>query len=187
MSECGLPIIGPDVELAEVAPLNPKRTLAFVNHFLIKTVTFINNFANVCESHFIEFERKIQKLEASLIILESKLSSIPGLDDNSIKPDILDIETQNKEHLDLPDIATNNISVDDNKVDIPEIKENCVRACDDIRYKRFFKMLQFGVPAPAVKQKMQVDGLDPNILDDPNQVLSDGCMEEVVSSSDSDD
>lgn len=94
-----------------------------------------------------------------------QLSSIPGLDDNSIKPDILDIETQNKEHLDLPDIATNNISVDDNKVDIPEIKENCVRACDDIRYKRFFKMLQFGVPAPAVKQKMQVDGLDPNILE----------------------
>lgn len=82
-----------------------------------------------------------------------------------MKPDILDIEAQNKEHLDLPDIATNDIHNDVNKETTSEVKESGVKASDDVRYKRFFKMLQFGVPAPAVKQKMQVDGLDPNILE----------------------
>lgn len=40
-----------------------------------------------------------------------------------------------------------------------------VRACDDIRYDKFFKMKQFGVPADAVKLKMSVEGLDPSLLE----------------------
>lgn len=40
-----------------------------------------------------------------------------------------------------------------------------VKACDDTRYRKFFKMLQFGVPAPAVKLKMANEGFDPNVLE----------------------
>lgn len=40
-----------------------------------------------------------------------------------------------------------------------------VKASDDTRYRKFFKMLQFGVPAPAVKLKMQTEGVDPSILE----------------------
>lgn len=40
-----------------------------------------------------------------------------------------------------------------------------VKACDDTRYRKFFKMVQFGVPAPAVKLKMANDGFDPNVLE----------------------
>lgn len=40
-----------------------------------------------------------------------------------------------------------------------------VRACDDARYRKFFKMLQFGVPMPAVKLKMQIEGLESSILE----------------------
>lgn len=29
---------------------------------------------------------------------------------------------------------------------------------------RFYKMVQFGVPVPAVKVKMQLEGFDPNLL-----------------------
>lgn len=32
-------------------------------------------------------------------------------------------------------------------------------------YKKFFKMLQVGVPAQAIKLKMQVEGLDPSMLE----------------------
>lgn len=39
-----------------------------------------------------------------------------------------------------------------------------VKACDDQNYRKYFKMLQFGVPAPAVKMKMTNDGFDPDIL-----------------------
>lgn len=32
-------------------------------------------------------------------------------------------------------------------------------------YRKFFKMLQVGVPAQAIKMKMQVEGLDPTMLE----------------------
>lgn len=40
-----------------------------------------------------------------------------------------------------------------------------VKACDDTRYRKYFKMLQFGVPAQAVKLKIANEGLDPNVLE----------------------
>lgn len=40
-----------------------------------------------------------------------------------------------------------------------------VKACDDTRYRKYFKMLQFGVPAQAVKLKIANEGFDPNVLE----------------------
>lgn len=40
-----------------------------------------------------------------------------------------------------------------------------VKACEDRDYRKYFKMLQFGVPAPAVKMKMANDGRNPDILE----------------------
>lgn len=40
-----------------------------------------------------------------------------------------------------------------------------VKASDDTRYRKYFKMLQFGVPAPAVKLKMANEGFDPTVLE----------------------
>lgn len=38
-------------------------------------------------------------------------------------------------------------------------------------YASFFKMLRVGVPAPLVRQKMGLMGLDPGILDTPGRLL----------------
>lgn len=46
-----------------------------------------------------------------------------------------------------------------------EPNSNGVKTCDDARYRKYFKMLQFGVPAPAVKLKMINDAIDPTILE----------------------
>ena len=35
----------------------------------------------------------------------------------------------------------------------------------DPQLQKFFKMLSFGVPAPAVKQKMMTEGFDPSLLE----------------------
>lgn len=44
-------------------------------------------------------------------------------------------------------------------------KPTGVKACDDTRYRKYFKMLQFGVPAQAVKLKIANEGFDPNVLE----------------------
>lgn len=48
--------------------------------------------------------------------------------------------------------------------DEPEVPSGMISAKEDPTYKRFFKMLQVGVPEPAVRIKMQAEGLNPNIL-----------------------
>lgn len=47
--------------------------VAFINHFIVNTVTFLNDFMANIESKFIEFESKLQNIESSLTIVEAKV------------------------------------------------------------------------------------------------------------------
>ncbi|SPP79817.1 WASH complex subunit 3 [Drosophila guanche] len=166
-----------DVDKTQIPPLNQKRILAFVNHFLISTCTYLNEFALGCETKFVEMERQLQKTEASLIILEAKLASIPT--DNET-----DVDTGSPAN---PLPVTTEIDAGPTPVaeeppeHEPETEQEPqpvgVRACEDVRYRKFFKMLHVGVPTPAVKQKMNSEGLDSQLLDTPDRMLEDGVRE----------
>lgn len=53
--------------------LNGKRMQTFFNEFLITTTSFLNQFASNCEEKFFEFERKLNKIESNLLIVEQKV------------------------------------------------------------------------------------------------------------------
>lgn len=57
----------------QIQPVQQKNTVSFVNQFTMRTVQFLNRFAQTCESRFMNFEYKLQKVEASLLILESQV------------------------------------------------------------------------------------------------------------------
>lgn len=57
----------------EVPPIDQKRMVAFINEFIVSTVSFLNQFMTNCETKFVEFELKMQKIEASLLIVEAKV------------------------------------------------------------------------------------------------------------------
>lgn len=82
MNDYKIPIIEPTIDYTKVPPINQKRTIAFINHFIGHTVTFLNKFALSCEERLFEFENKLQRIEASLEILESWLSSVPSPEQN---------------------------------------------------------------------------------------------------------
>ncbi|XP_055386354.1 WASH complex subunit 3 [Condylostylus longicornis] len=163
-----------EADKSKVPPIFQKRIIAFVNHFLLKTCSFLNDFVEECEIRFIETERKMQKLEATLIILEEKLASIPDIETNQkIVPEI--------DNCSQPLVEEDSNKTSDEKelqgTSNPEESVNTqvdIKANEDVRYRKYFKMLQFGVPIPAVKSKMEIDGFDPDILDTPNLILSDG-------------
>lgn len=54
--------------------LNSKRMLTFFNEFLITTTNFLNDFAAECDDKFFELERKMNKIESNLLIIEHKVS-----------------------------------------------------------------------------------------------------------------
>lgn len=65
-------------------------------------------------------------------------------------------------NLDLPEVIEKEWEKDDVS---EQVVQQEPKACEDSRFIRFFKMIQFGVPLAAVKQKMVTEGLDPGILE----------------------
>lgn len=57
----------------EVPPIEQKRMVAFINEFIVATVSFLNDFMTKCEMRFVEFEQKMQRIESSLLIVEAKV------------------------------------------------------------------------------------------------------------------
>ncbi|XP_062059020.1 WASH complex subunit 3 isoform X5 [Lepus europaeus] len=81
MDEDGLPLMGSGIDLTKVPAIQQKRTVAFLNQFVVHTVQFLNRFSTVCEEKLANLSLRIQQIETTLNILDAKLSSIPGLDD----------------------------------------------------------------------------------------------------------
>lgn len=167
--------IGPGVDLSEVSQINKKRLLTFINDFVITTVSFLNNFAQSCESRLHQFDLKMQKLEAELCIIETKLSSIPGLE-VSESENIIEIEQTKKPDLPVVNVSQNEMPQPVEKEDKPpeESEKEAepepdqttpTSARQNPELAKYFKMVQLGVPAQAVKLKMQCEGFDPNLLD----------------------
>lgn len=60
-----------------------------------------------------------------------------------------------------------------------EIKLNFIKISESFQYKKFFKMIKFGVSAQAVKLKMQSEGFDSEKLDHPDELV-EKCPEDDV-------
>ncbi|CAH0581657.1 unnamed protein product [Chrysodeixis includens] len=158
-----------NIDLSKVAALQQKRTLAFVNHFVLTNVQFLNNFMKNCEQKLMEFERKLEKVNAGMVLLEARLSSIPELNTPSptttevqkaeAAPSEAPTESQNtspvsaEPQLQQPEEQAPNVDTIEGKVARPE-------------YDRFVKMVQVGVPLQAVKLKLSLEGLEPKVLDE---------------------
>ncbi|XP_050303539.1 WASH complex subunit 3 isoform X2 [Anthonomus grandis grandis] len=156
-----------EMDLTEIPPIQQKRIITFVNHFIMTTVTYLNKFCQSCESRFMEFEYKMQKVEASLLILEAQLASIPDAELQSINDKSNIVKDSVKSEV-KPDPEP---LLEENKAQ--EVQEPVgVKACEHPIYARFFKMVRVGIREPAVKLQMQVEGHDPAILDNPDGIIS---------------
>lgn len=169
MNDYKIPIIEPTIDCTKVPPINQKRTISFINHFIVHTVTFLNKFTLSCEERLLEFEYKLQRIEASLEILESWLSSVPGLEQDPSTKNAVENNDSKQEEKYISKID----ETDSNKEDKFEEQQIENQAVDrDPRYEKYLKMIHFGVPKEAVKLKMEQEGLDSSILDDSQQIVS---------------
>ncbi|XP_013181493.1 PREDICTED: WASH complex subunit CCDC53 [Papilio xuthus] len=149
------------LDLSKVAALQQKRTLAFLNHFMITTVQFLNTFSKKCEKKLMQFEQKLEKVEAAMILLEARLSSIPEI--NETPQTSSTAESLNTSEIKSED-QTDPVQQEDKGIeDKPE--DNVSQTSETIKkpeYDRFIKLVQVGVPLQAVKLKVAVEGLDPD-------------------------
>lgn len=48
---------------------------------------------------------------------------------------------------------------------------NLIKISESAVYRKYFKMLKYGILPPAVKQKMNGEGLDGDLLDNPDLMI----------------
>ncbi|XP_040611058.1 WASH complex subunit 3 isoform X5 [Mesocricetus auratus] len=75
MDEDGLPLMGSGIDLTKVPAIQQKRTVAFLNQFVVHTVQFLNRFSTVCEEKLADLSLRIQQIETTLNILDAKQDS----------------------------------------------------------------------------------------------------------------
>ncbi|KAA8580300.1 hypothetical protein FQN60_005835 [Etheostoma spectabile] len=163
MDEDGLPIVGSGVDLTKVPAIQQRRVVAYLNQFVVHTVRFLNRFSTVCEEKLANISLRIQQIETTLCILEAKRDSVSG---NLLRPmdPLLPVRTKQPTQA-APEPATT-----------PKAEaaaEDVMTVAKDPRYARYLKMVQVGVPVMAIKNKMVLEGLDPNLLDTPDAPVPD--------------
>ncbi|XP_075567812.1 WASH complex subunit 3 isoform X3 [Pelecanus crispus] len=170
MDEDGLPIVGSGIDLTKVPAIQQKRTVAFLNQFVVHTVQFLNRFSTVCEEKLSALSLRIQQIETTLNILDAKLSSIPGLED--VKFEVSSANANSVTNGPVAQATTdqqtqNNIHEEGlQKTEV--VTENVRTVAKDPRYARYLKMVQVGVPVMAIRNKMISEGLNPDLLETPD-------------------
>uniref|UniRef100_A0A3B3ZEN2 WASH complex subunit 3 n=1 Tax=Periophthalmus magnuspinnatus TaxID=409849 RepID=A0A3B3ZEN2_9GOBI len=160
MDEDGLPIVGSGVDLTKVPAIQQRRTIAFLNQFIVHTVRFLNRFSTVCEEKLANISLRVQQIETTLCILEAKLSSIPGLEDVTAN------EVRVRQNTNINGLPASHMQTENVESKAEEtISENVITVAKDPQYARYLKMVQVGVPVMAIKNKMVLEGLDPSLLD----------------------
>uniref|UniRef100_A0A1A7XUU2 WASH complex subunit 3 n=1 Tax=Iconisemion striatum TaxID=60296 RepID=A0A1A7XUU2_9TELE len=183
MDEDGLPLVGSGVDLTKVPAIQQRRIVGYLNQFVVHTVRFLNQFSTVCEEKLANISLRIQQIETTLSILEAKLSSIPGLEDVTV--DGLNhtngpsTTSQNQTNGVAPGPPSSSEPAQSLPEAAPALKaevatENVMTVAKDPRYARYLKMVQVGVPEMAIRNKMIMDGLDPNLLHTPDAPVPDG-------------
>ncbi|KAK2834663.1 hypothetical protein Q7C36_015364 [Tachysurus vachellii] len=201
MDEDGLPIVGSGIDLTKVPAIQQRRIVTFLNQFIVHTVRFLNRFSTVCEEKLSTISLRIQQIETTLSILETKLSSIPGLEDVTVDR----VDRRPSAETNGPAVGSSapaGSTVPSPPSEVPgqgqegsqgpkgePAADNVMTVAKDPRYARYLKMVQVGVPVMAIKNKMILEGLDPNLLDSPDAPVPDfskkGTEEQENDSSDS--
>ncbi|XP_037052748.1 WASH complex subunit 3 isoform X3 [Peromyscus leucopus] len=166
MDEDGLPLMGSGIDLTKVPAIQQKRTVAFLNQFVVHTVQFLNRFSTVCEEKLADLSLRIQQIETTLNILDAKLSSIPGLEDVTVEVSPLSVTAvPSGSHSESPPEQPQDSTQDSGPQESEVSSENIVTVAKDPRYARYLKMVQVGVPVMAIRNKMISEGLDPELLE----------------------
>ncbi|XP_060595148.1 WASH complex subunit 3-like [Ruditapes philippinarum] len=181
MDADGLPLVGPGVDYTKVECINQKRMVAFLNHFVSHTAGFLNRFSCVCEEKLEHLSHRMQQLEITMSLLEAKISSIPGLENVTAASSSTSGPTPTTSDgagatapPPAPSVPTSaeppaEQPTGDNAPPPPQpepVASNPVS--QDPRFVKYFKMVKMGVPESAVKMKMSAEGLNPDLLDDPD-------------------
>uniref|UniRef100_A0AC34QN33 WASH complex subunit 3 n=1 Tax=Panagrolaimus sp. JU765 TaxID=591449 RepID=A0AC34QN33_9BILA len=195
--EPDLSFIQSDIRLEEVRPLETKKLALVVNEFLLRTADVLNSFSSNMEQKILEIEDRLDSIETHLFLTEKKLEAIEQTPAGAPDEPVPQLENVAKIQITAPIEAPAASASDVQEVPQPqppstaptptvvEDSGNSIKISEHPVFSKYFKMLKMGVPEPGVKQKMIQEGVDPELLNDPNKMMVVDKKNETSDSSDS--
>uniref|UniRef100_A0A0K0CU65 WASH_WAHD domain-containing protein n=1 Tax=Angiostrongylus cantonensis TaxID=6313 RepID=A0A0K0CU65_ANGCA len=112
---------------------------------------FLNTFVTRAETAILEADQRLRSADTKLKILEAKVRS----------------RKIQYFRFSLPEASGEAVPSVKNKSESHEPTKCVVLVKDDPAFTKYFRMLKLGVVEAAVKLKMQSEGVDPSLLDQP--------------------
>lgn len=165
-----------------IDPIPTNKTVVYLNNFIISTTQFLNRFSYLCEQKLAKVSRDVQRIEITMSILETKLSSIEGIDKAPQPPSTSTSTPSTTQPTNStgevpppptggnippppPQQGNDNNSNTNAPPPPPQIQEeNFVKVKNDERFKKYFKAIEIGAPVPQIEMRMKGDGINPSIL-----------------------
>lgn len=170
------------LDCSKIESINKGQLCDLINNF---TITYLDKLkklmANV-DLQLYNLNSKIIACHSNLCILESRIASVPGLEDIKLNDDknsnVRDERHQMEqtdqvdqadqtEQTDSKQIINKEESIDDQQT---KSNENETNKTDELNQElnqelaKYKRMLSVGVPLAAVQIKMRTEGFDPNLL-----------------------
>jgi len=166
-----------------------------VNNFVINTCSFLDSFAEKCDTGLSRLRDRITELEILTVVLEAKLSIIPEVQGEQQS------NTQSEPPVNRPPpppptstplvdgtpppappsapmpATTTPVVVDQSALVVVPISStenhdsSTIAVSKHSTYKKYFKMVSMNIPVEAAKMKMRTNGLDPDLLDTPDLLI----------------
>lgn len=70
-----------------------------------------------------------------------------------------------------PDTPESLSTAEEPKKQTEPVDDNLIKVSESALYRKYFKMLKFGIQIAAVKQKMASEGLEASLLDNPDLMI----------------
>eukprot|EP01117_Protostelium_nocturnum_P000323 TRINITY_DN10392_c0_g1_i1.p1 TRINITY_DN10392_c0_g1~~TRINITY_DN10392_c0_g1_i1.p1 ORF type:complete len:317 (-),score=129.50 TRINITY_DN10392_c0_g1_i1:35-985(-) len=173
------------LDLSTIPSTSSSRTVSLVNSFVISTSQFLNKFSFICEKKLSEVSRDIQRLEITMNLLEAKLASIPGLDGISAPPmqEASSDVSSAPNHVRFAEEPSYSSEATGGPPPPPpppgtfsssapiESDNSGPKVKDDPEYAGWFRKLKAGVSEQAIRNGMELAGLDPDLISTPDAPL----------------
>ncbi|KAK8828871.1 hypothetical protein WA538_000874 [Blastocystis sp. DL] len=162
--------------------MNCDSTILAINEFILQTTSFMNEFLQTCESKLNRLNNRVIELEAATSLLETKINGVQQeiycnkgvqfleklqgkgeMEDSLPSPSRTSTSKPVATPSQIPPLPTN-------PPPLPSSTSQ-VRWKDHPVYRKYFKLLQMGMPVEHVRSKMQMDGLDENLIDNNPDVF----------------
>mmetsp|Transcript_13183 Transcript_13183/g.17377 ORF Transcript_13183/g.17377 Transcript_13183/m.17377 type:complete len:320 (-) Transcript_13183:304-1263(-) len=67
------------LDLTELKPVQPQKTILLVNNFIANSSRFLNSFSQNVEKKLADVSNRLSEMEVVLVLLEEKLNSVPEI------------------------------------------------------------------------------------------------------------